>query len=188
MLVDLAHISVRTALFHLSMRYCCCIRMRTTCAEYVIRLHGCRSKLPVVAGPPVPPLLQAFVAAGCCKPDFSRLWSNTLPQGSALFWGFVAEGFVAEHPVCYKAVSRKAAQAWYRPNVFIRCHMGTHYMTGLPFKFTRLRLQAMVYKLEGIARCNNPSSSVVHLVQVCSAPRSERYNQRTKRSLCLHTH
>ena len=71
---------------------------------YIINIHiyisSCGSNPHVVAAPS-PPLLQAFVLAGCFKPfvvDFSRLCLNIFVQGSALFLGVYRGGVCRKTP------------------------------------------------------------------------------------------
>ena len=71
-------------------------------------------KTPCCCGPP---LLPAFVAASCYKPfaaNFSRLWLNIVPQGSALLLaGLSRSGLSQNTPFCYKPMSRNG-----RPSLF----------------------------------------------------------------------
>ena len=91
-----------------------------TAAARQLLSHACHyygSKPRVVAGPPSPPLLQAFVAASRSKPfvaDFSRLQLNILPQGSALFFGVCRRRAPSVTSLCREMVAR----ACYKPCVF----------------------------------------------------------------------
>ena len=60
---------------------------------------GCGSYPRVVVGPP--PLVTNLCRGGCLKPsvaDFPRLLQRYYLEVALCFWGFVAEGFVAEQP------------------------------------------------------------------------------------------
>ena len=100
-----------------------------------IRIHiGGGSKPRVVAGRPLPPLLQIFVAAGCNKPfvaDVSRLCLNTLPQGFALFFwgGLLRRGLSQNTPVCYKPMSRNGRPSLLQTQCFWFAAIYTHVYT-----------------------------------------------------------
>ena len=94
-------------------------------------IYGCGAKLRVVAAPP---LLQAFVAAGCFKPfvaDAVTIKHITSKQCYYLkavlcfFLGwFVAEGIVAEHPSLLQTyVAKWPLKPVTNPMFFIRSHI-----------------------------------------------------------------
>ena len=72
-----------------------------------------------------PPLLQAFVAAGCFKSRISCRYDGTYYLKVALcFAGFVAEGFVAKDPRLLQInVAKWPPKPVTNPTFLIGCHM-----------------------------------------------------------------